>query len=179
MSKSIGNIVSVFDLSKKFNGQVIRLALLSSHYKQPLDWNEKLINESRKTLNKWYTQFEKVESNDIEDDILNSLLEDLNTPGYISKLHSLYDESLKGDKSSKTKFNKACNLIGLLEEDDKIWKNFNKSILGDKLVDEKISDRNQARKQGNYKLADSIRKELENKGVIIEDKGNQTIWKYK
>jgi len=54
MSKSTGNIISINNLSKKYNGQVVRLALLSSHYKQPLLWNEKLINECKKTLNKWY-----------------------------------------------------------------------------------------------------------------------------
>ena len=61
MSKSIGNIVSLNMLRENINGQVVRLALLSSHYKQPLDWNEKLINESQNTLDKWYTQFDKTE----------------------------------------------------------------------------------------------------------------------
>ena len=62
MSKSIGNIVEIHKLRENINGQVIRLALLSSHYKQPLDWNEKLIKESQNTLNKWYGQFEKTNS---------------------------------------------------------------------------------------------------------------------
>jgi len=179
MSKSTGNIISINSLSNNYNGQVIRLALLSSHYKQPLSWNEKLINESKKTLNKWYSQYEKYTSNDIEDEGIEDLLDDLNTPGYISKLHSMYDESLKGSKSSKAKFNKACNLIGLLEEDLEKWNNFNKSSFDDKFINQKIKDRNKARKLGDYKLADSIRKELENKGIAIEDKGDQTNWKNK
>ena len=58
MSKSLGNIITIEKMRGKINGQVIRLALLSTHYKQPLDWNENLINESQNTLNKWYTQFE-------------------------------------------------------------------------------------------------------------------------
>ena len=91
MSKSIGNIVAIHKLRKNINGQVVRLALLSSHYKQPLDWNEKLIIESQNTLNKWYTQFEKIDSVEFQEDILNPLLEDLNTPEYISNLHSLYE----------------------------------------------------------------------------------------
>ena len=179
MSKSIGNIVSIASLSKKYNGQVIRLALLSSHYKQPLSWNDNLLNESKKILNKWYKQFEKFDSTDIEEDVLKALLDDLNTPKYISKLHSLYDDSLKGNKSSKANFNKACNLIGLLEEDIETWDNFNKSSLDDKFINERIKERNKARKQGDYKLADTIREELENKGIIIEDKEDQTSWKQK
>ena len=59
MSKSLGNIITIQKMRGVINGQVIRLALLSSHYKQPLDWNEKLVSESQNTLNKWYTQFEK------------------------------------------------------------------------------------------------------------------------
>ena len=179
MSKSIGNIVSIFDLEKKHNGQVIRLALLSSHYKQPLSWNEKLISESKKTLNKWYTQYEKTNSSDLDQDILKSLLDDLNVPKYIAKLHSLYEESLQGNKISKSKFNKACNLIGLLDEDKKKWNDFNKNIFDDKFIEERIKDRKNARKNEDYKLADSIRKELEDKGVIIDDKKDLTTWKYK
>ena len=181
MSKSIGNIVSINKLRENINGQVVRLALLSSHYKQPLDWNEKLIKESQSTLDKWYGQFEKSDSEELQGDVLNSLLEDLNTPEYISKLHLLYNESCKGSKSSKVKFIAGCKLIGLLDEDKQSWDNFKKSKVkvDEGFISKKIKDRNNARKQGDYKLADVIRKELENNGIIIEDKQNQTTWKYK
>jgi len=181
MSKSLGNIVTLSKLRENINGQVVRLALLSSHYKQPLDWNEKLINESQNTLNKWYSQFEKVESEELHDDVLKPLLEDLNTPEYITKLHSLFEESSKGNKSSKVKFLSACKQIGLLEEDKQSWENFKKSKVkvDENFINQKIRDRNDARKKGNYKLADILRKELEDNGVIIEDKQDQTIWKYK
>ena len=181
MSKSIGNIVTTNKLRENINGQVVRLALLSSHYKQPLDWNEKLIKESQNTLDKWYGQFEKTDSKELQEDVLNPLLEDLNTPEYISKLHSLYDESSKGSKSSKAQFLAACQLIGLLEEDKRSWENFKKSKakVDENFINAKIKDRNNARKKGDYKLADIIRKELENNGVIIEDKKKQTTWKYK
>ena len=181
MSKSLGNIITIEKMRGKINGQVIRLALLSTHYKQPLDWNENLINESQNTLNKWYTQFEKVDKNDLNEDLLKPLLDDLNTPGYISKLHLLYDKASKGDKDSKKLFLAGCNLIGLLEEDLEIWENFKKtqSKIDEETIKNKIKDRENARKKGDYKLADSIRKELENKGVTIEDKDKKTIWKYK
>jgi len=181
MSKSIGNIVTINKLRENINGQVVRLALLSSHYKQPLDWNEKLIKESQNTLDKWYGQFEKTGSEDLQDEVLSPLLEDLNTPEYISKLHLLYDESSKGNKSSKVKFLTACKLIGLLEEDKQSWENFKKSKakVDENFINQKIMDRNDARKKGNYKLADTIRKELETNGVVIKDKKDKTTWKYK
>ena len=181
MSKSIGNIVTINKLSNNINGQVVRLSLLSTHYKQPLDWNEKLIEESKNTLEKWYTQYEDNDSDELSEDLLKSLLEDLNTPDYISKLHKLYDESSKGNKLSRSKFLSACKLIGLLEEDKKSWDNFKKSTakVDESFILKKIKERNSARKKGDYKLADKIRKELEDNGVIIEDKQNKTTWKYK
>ena len=180
MSKSKGNIVTINKLRENVNGEVVRLALLSSHYKQPLDWNEKLIDESKNTLNKWYGQFEKFNSEELDPDILKPLQEDLNTPEYIAKLHSLFDESSKGNKSSKIKFLLACQQIGLLE--NKLsWDNFkkNKVKVDENFINQKIKDRNEARKKGNYKLADTLRKELEDNGVIIEDKQATTTWKYK
>jgi len=181
MSKSIGNIVTINKLRKNINGQVVRLALLSAHYKQPLDWNEKLIKDSQNTLDKWYNQFDKGDFEELDVDLLKPLLEDLNTPEYISKLHMLYDESSTGKKSSRSKFLAACNLIGLLEEDKQSWENFKKSKLkvDVSFINKKIKDRNVARKNRDYKLADLIRKELESNGVIIEDKQDNTTWKYK
>ena len=181
MSKSIGNIVTISKLRNNVNGQVVRLSLLSSHYKQPLDWNEKLIQESQNTLDKWYGQFEKINPEKLNDDVLKPLLEDLNTPEYIAKLHLLFEESSKGNKSSKAKFLSACQQIGLLVEDRESWEDFKKSKakVDENFINQKIKDRNEARKKGNYKLADILRKELEDNEVIIEDKQDKTTWKYK
>ena len=180
MSKSIGNIVTINKLRKNVNGQVIRLALLSSHYKQPLDWNEKLIKESQNTLDKWYEQFEEIKSQELKEDTLKPLLEDLNTPEYIAKLHSLYEKSSKGSREDKIKFLSACQQIGFLE-DKKSWHDFKKSKVkvDENFINQKIKDRNIARKKRNYELADNLRKELEDNGVIIEDKEDKTTWKYK
>jgi len=117
----------------------------------------------------------------LDEDLLEPLLEDINTPGYISKLHSLYDKASRGDKFSKKLFLAGCKLIGLLEEDLKTWKKFKKikSKIDEKTIKSKIKDRENARKKGDYKLADGIRKDLESNGVIIEDKGDKTTWKYK
>ncbi len=181
MSKSLGNIVTIEKMRETINGQVIRLALLSAHYKQPLDWNENLIKESQNTLDKWYTQFENIKEDDLSDDLLKPLLEDINTPGYISKLHSLYDKASKGDSTSKKIFLSGCKLIGLLEDNLETWKKFKKtkSKIDEKTIKNKIKDREDARKKGDYILADDIRKDLESCGVIIEDKGDKTTWRYK
>ena len=91
-----------------------------------LKQNENLIKESQNTLDKWYTQFENLKEDDLTENLLQPLLEDINTPGYISKLHSLYEKASKGDCSSKKLFVAGCNLIGLLEDDLETWKKFKK-----------------------------------------------------
>ena len=113
--------------------------------------------------------------------MLKPLQEDLNTPEYIAKLHSLFEESTQGNRSSKVKFLSACQQIGLLEDDRRSWETFKKSkvSIDENFINQKIQGRNEARKEGNYKLADTLRKELEDNGVIIEDKKDKTIWKYK
>ena len=182
MSKSQGNVLTIDDLKNKVNGQVIRLALISAHYKQPLDWNEKLLSESEKTLNKWYESYTELKKQVlIPQEYLSPLYDDLNTPGYIANLHKLFEKSQKGLAKDKEIFVSACNFIGLLNEDKKIWEKFkqSKSKISKEEIEKKIQERNIARKNKDYNAADNIRDELLDKGVLIEDKDDKTLWKFK
>ena len=182
MSKSQGNVLTIDDLKNKVNGQVIRLALISAHYKQPLDWNEKLLSESEKTLNKWYESYTELKKQVlIPQEYLSPLYDDLNTPGYIANLHKLFEKSQKGSAKDKEIFVSACNFIGLLNEDKKIWEKFkqSKSKISKEEIEKKIQERNIARKNKDYNAADNIRDELLDKGVLIEDKDDKTLWKFK
>ena len=182
MAKSQGNILKNKDFKKKISGQVLRLALINTHYRQPLDWNDELVRNCQNTLDKWYSVFSKVEEKNIlSDKILEPLLDDLNTPGYIAKLHELYSLAIKGDDKDKKLFNKACNFIGLLLEDNEKWNSYKKANIkiSEKEILKKINERNTARINKNFELADKIRKELFENGIIIEDKDDTTSWKYK
>ena len=100
MSKSLGNITTIEDAVKKYSGQVVRLSLLSAQYKQPLDWNNELLSEQSKILDKWYSMY----SLDISEKIpecFSDLLDDMNTPLYISKLHELFHQSQNGNSDKK------------------------------------------------------------------------------
>jgi cysteinyl-tRNA synthetase len=101
MSKSLGNIETISEVLSKYNGQVIRIALLSAHYKQPLDWTENLLEQSKATLEKWYALYDETESKIDNNEIFSCLLDDLNTPKYFAKLHELYNSALKGDKTRR------------------------------------------------------------------------------
>jgi cysteinyl-tRNA synthetase len=180
MSKSLGNIVTISDAVKKYSGQVVRLALMSAHYSQPLDWNEKLLLEQKSTIEKWYQLYEDADE-ELETEVIESLLEDLNTPGFIAKIHELYNTAKKGDEKSKKNFNSACRLIGLFNQSKNEWDKFkkSKSNVSEEFILNKINERLNAKNNGNYKLADQIRDELLKKDVVIEDQKDKTIWKFK
>ena len=180
MAKSQGNILKIKEFRKKMSGQVIRLALMSAHYRQPLDWNDKLLIDCENTLDKWYQiSLNNFNSVKVPDEILKPLYEDLNTPGFIANLHNLYEKANKGE--SKDLFISACQFVGLLNETNEQWLNFKKNrvSLSETEIDKMINLRNKARENKDYKEADRIRNELLDKGVLIEDKDGKTLWKFK
>jgi len=180
MAKSQGNILKIKDFRSKVSGQVLRLALISAHYKQPLDWNDKLLKDCQNTIDKWYNVY-LTSNKDLDDEIIQPLYDDINTPGYIANLHKLYDKANRGNDEDKKLFNSACNFIGLLQETKEEWLNYKKEKvnISEAEIENKINLRNKARADKNYKEADNIRDYLLDKGVLIEDKDGKTIWKFK
>jgi len=182
MAKSQGNILKIKDFRKKISGQVLRLALMSAHYKQPLDWNDKLLEDCQNTISKWYNVYLDIKKNtDVSSEILQPLYDDLNTPGYIANLHKLYEKAQKGNDNDKALFVSACRFVGLLNQNKEEWLSFKKSkaSISEEEILKKIDKRNKARENKNYEEADKIRNELSDKGVLIEDKDGKTIWKFK
>ena len=182
MAKSQGNILKIQNFKESFDGQVLKLALMSAHYKQPLDWSEKLLSDCQNTIDKWYEVYLEVKTTTIiSENILLPLYDDLNTPGYIANLHQLYDNALKGGDENKRTFVSACNFIGILNKTKEEWLSFKKkkSLINEDDILKKINLRNKAREDKNYKEADTIRDELLDKGVLIEDKNGKTVWKLK
>ena len=180
MAKSQGNILKIKDFRNNTSGQVIRLALMSAHYKQPLDWNDKLISDCQNTLNKWYRIYSSdIKTVEVTTEVLKPLYEDLNTPGYIANLHQLYEQANKGE--NKELFISACKFIGLLNENNEQWEKYkkDKASISETEINSKIDLRNKARANKDYKEADRIRDDLFDKGVLIEDKDGKTLWKFK
>ena len=180
MAKSQGNILKIKDFRNKVSGQVLRLALISAHYKQPLDWNDKLLEDCQNTIDKWYNVY-LASKKELDNETIQPLYDDINTPGYIANLHKLYDKASKGNDEDKQIFNSACNFIGLLQETKEEWLNFKKrkADISEAEIENKIELRIKARADKNYKEADNIRDYLLDKGVLIEDKDGKTIWKFK
>ena len=180
MSKSLGNISTITEAEKKYSGQVVRLALLSSHYKQPLDWSDELLKNQSKVIDKWYSIYTTDYSEKLPE-CFNDLLDDLNTPLYISKLHELFNQAQDGNKEKIKDFNKACRLVGLFHQTKIDRERFKKRKIkiSEKQILSKIKEREKAKKSGNYDLADKIRNELGEEGIDIKDIKGKTIWNYK
>ena len=181
MSKSLGNIILVNELTQKYHGEVIRLALLSTHYRQALDWNDNVIHQAKKLLDKLYSLLNELndvkESKEPDNDSIEILLDDLNTPGLMANINKLIKnaESLEeGDKPNlKSNLLLIGKLMGILED-----KSYNQisSEFKDK-VDNLIEDRSNAKKKRDFELADKIRSELIDLGVEINDSPEGTTWK--
>ena len=181
MSKSLGNIILVNELTQKYHGEVIRLALLSTHYRQALDWNDNVIHQAKKLLDKLYSLLNELndvkESKEPDNDLIEILLDDLNTPGLMANINKLLKnaESLEEDDKPNLKSNLLLigKLMGILED-----KSYNQisSEFKDK-VDNLIKDRSNAKKKRDFELADKIRSELIDLGVEINDSPEGTTWK--
>ena len=172
MSKSLGNIITVKELLEKYDGEVIRLALLSTHYRKPINFGESLLEQSKNILNKLYKNLNNQSYEDVvSKDVINPLLDDLNTPLAISSLLKI--------KCSKTLI-KSANLLGLLNRTQEEWlSSNNKSTISENAIELLIQERNGARKSKDFAKADEIRDQLEQNNVILEDIDGKTIWRVK
>ena len=179
MSKSGGNFVTINNLKKNFNGQIVRLSILSTHYRQPLDWNLKILETNKKILENWYS-FYSPEKEEISEELFNILLDDLNTPKFITSIHSLYNRAKTGDATAKKDLNSALKFIGLFDQSEEQFNSLRKkSNLDESEIENLIEQRNLARKDKDFKKADKIRLDLEKNGILIEDLNDKTHWKYK
>ena len=172
MSKSLGNIITVKELLEKYDGEVIRLALLSTHYRKPINFGESLLEQSKNILNKLYKNLNNQSYEDVvSKDVINPLLDDLNTPLAISSLLKI--------KCSKTLI-KSANLLGLLNRTQEEWlSSNNKSTISENDIELLIQERDRARKSKDFAKADEIRDQLDQNNVILEDIDGKTIWRAK
>ena len=189
MSKSIGNIKLVHNLINNYHGEVLRLTLLSAHYRQPLNWTVNSINQNNAMLERLYRgvkELNKIEAGSEEygvpDNIMEALCDDLNTPKALAELNLLSNSistvSADEKKKIKGKILATGKLIGILQEDPDKWLGYGYSeSLDNKTIENLIKKRNEARRNKNFALADTIRDELKNKKIEIEDTKDGTIWR--
>ena len=184
MSKSLGNIILVNELTESHHGEVIRLALLSSHYRQGLDWNEKIIHQASILLDKLYEikfllNGENIEhSSEINLEPIAYLADDLNTPGLIAELHKLvkdFNTSNSNKSEIKIHLNLISQALGILQDDS--YKKISEEL--ESKIHALILKRKVAKDNKDYELADKIRNQLLDLGVEIKDTSSGTDWNLK
>ena len=182
MSKSLGNFLTVRDLLKKHPGEAIRLALLTTHYRQPSDFSDTALSLAKATLDRFYTAlkpFDTVEASTCQL-VLDALCDDINTPLAISHLHELVKELNKShDPKIAAELKAGAALLGLLYQDHKTW--FQKANITNMTaveIENYIQLRAQARKNKDFKEGDRIRDALLEHNIVLEDSAAGTTWKH-
>lgn len=184
MSKSLGNVVLPRDLLKKWPGEALRFALLSAHYRQPLEWTEALVEQSKRQLDRFYRLLAEAPSGEEEPpppSVVLALDDDLNTPEAIAGLHALRDIAAQSEGAAKAraaaKLKAAGGLMGLLQQDPAQW--FKQGAAGPSAEDIEalVAERAAARKAKDFAASDRIRDELAAQGVIIEDGPEGATWR--
>lgn len=185
MSKSLGNFLTVHDLRQTYPGEVLRFVLMMSHYRQPLDWSDDLVQNAKHALDRFYLALRGLslsESSAAPDSILlEALLDDLNIPLALSRLYELLAEIHKTEDASE-KLQKAAVLkksayfLGILQQNAEAW--FQQDVgLEAAEIEMLIEKRKQARLSRDFAEADRVRQELLDKGVILEDSAAGTTWR--
>jgi len=191
MSKSLGNFFTVNDLLATAPGEAIRLTLLSAHYHQPIDWTAEALKQSRAAMDRFYLALRAVEdvpaeaAKDLPADVLAALEDDLNTPLAISHLHELAGnlnkaKSIDEKIALKSALLAAGDVLGILQQPVESWFRWTPaagSALSDEDIEDLVNRRLQARKDRDFAEADRIRKELTDKGVLLEDGPGGTQWR--
>ena len=184
MSKSLGNFTTVSQALEHNRGEVIRFALLGSHYRAPFDFSQSLLKEARQTLDKFYRAIQIAdaeqaiqlfEAGQISDEIIRTLSDDLNSPACFAELHKLAALANKGSVEAATMLQASGLLLGLLQEPAWFKQDLDLHISADE-IETQIAQRQQARANRDFARADEIRDKLADQGIRLLDGPDGTSW---
>jgi len=189
MSKSLGNVLLVHDLLKQAPGEAIRLALLSAHYRQPLDWTDAALKEAKAQLDRLYRALDSLrdveaEPGEAPEAFVAALADDLNTPKAMAELHHLAGLANKATDPAerrrlKSELLAAGWLMGLLQQDPAAWlRGAGTGVAVDAAeIEALIAARKEARARKDWAESDRIRNDLAARGILLEDKAGETTWR--
>lgn len=190
MSKSLGNFFTIREILDQVPGEAFRLYTLGTHYHQPLNWLPDGLKQAKQVMDRFYTALRNTPEVDLtgvapDEEIVSALEDDLNTPKAIAALHALATalnkaESEQEKAAAKSKLLASAHLLGLLYQDAEEWFRSGAASsdgLSETEIEALIRKRADARKAKDFATADAVRKELADKGIVIEDTPSGTQWK--
>jgi cysteinyl-tRNA synthetase len=171
MSKSLGNFITIRELLADWPGEVLRLNMLKTHYRSPIDWTLKGLEESARALDDWYAIAADAKADRPSSAVIEALSDDLNTPQMIAALHGLRNAAASGSERDRSEFAASLRLLGFLSESAAAWKSRKQQASGidAKQIDALISARTAARARKDFKESDRIRDQLAAMGVVLKD----------
>jgi cysteinyl-tRNA synthetase len=173
MSKSLGNFFTIHDLLRDWPGEVLRFTMLRTHYRQPIDWTLRGLQETEKVLDRWYGLGGEEAGADLTGPVLEALADDLNTPKMIAELHGM------DGAGAHDELRRNLHALGFLVEDRGAWEARRlASVQVDPVrVEALIAARKEARAARNWAESDRIRDELAGLGIAVKDnKDGTTTW---
>lgn len=173
MSKSLGNFLTIRDVLDKVHPEVLRMFLLSSHYRSELNFTWDGVQQTKKILDRLY-RFKEDSLEKISNEALKPLYNDLDTPTFLADLNVLSHRAANGDKIAARKMTAAAKFIGLLRDD-----NYFKGDADTEFVEILIERRSKAKLDKDWTTADALRKILNDRGIILEDTKEGTTWRKK
>ena len=184
MSKSEGNLLLIRDLLQEVRPEVIRIAFLTTHYRKPINWNDALISDSEKKLDRLYGSIRKLGKilpGEPSENVLKAISDDINTPKALTELFALVKSinNAKTDEEAKDLASVligSAHLLGLMNDDAEKWFDSDADV-DEALIKGMLTDREEARLNKDFEKADEIRKKIESLGVSIEDGPDGPLWK--
>ncbi len=178
MSKSLGNFVTINEVLADWPGEVLRLNMLKTHYRSPIDWTLKSLEESAKTLDDWYWVAADLRGERPSHAVIEALSDDLNTPQMVAALHGLRIDAASGNERDRDAFAASLRLLGFLSESTAAWNERKQKASGIDAgqIDALIADRTAARARKDFAESDRIRDQLATMGIVIKDFKEGTTW---